>query len=227
MSFFSSDVTSRPAGNGAGGGAPSSDIMHISEIPMADRITPAQRLTAVGVGLVGVVGAAITYTCIRWIGKRAHPMLSVNYFAAWTTLISVLVLQFHPRIDFRMPSGSREWGLLFSLGICGFLMQILLTAGLQQESSSRPTNMIYTQMLFAVFFDKLVWNSTLGVWSIIGSTIVLGSAIYVALQHRSRMSRVLDIEDPEEEEQSLLVEDGSWSVDSGQEYHGELGMVGT
>lgn len=43
--------------------------------------------------------------------------------------------------------------------------------------------MIYMQMLFALAFDKLVWGTTPGALSIIGSSLILGSAIYVAI-HR-------------------------------------------
>lgn len=41
--------------------------------------------------------------------------------------------------------------------------------------------MVYTQMLFALGFDKLVWGTTPGALSIIGSSLILGSAIYVAM----------------------------------------------
>ncbi len=37
-------------------------------------------------------------------------------------------------------------------------------------------------MLFALAFDKIVWNSTPGVWSIFGSSLILGSALYVAVK---------------------------------------------
>lgn len=42
--------------------------------------------------------------------------------------------------------------------------------------------MAYTQMLFALTFDKLVFDTTPGVMSIVGSSLILGSAIFVALQ---------------------------------------------
>lgn len=45
--------------------------------------------------------------------------------------------------------------------------------------------MIYTQMLFALAFDKLVWDSTPGVASLVGSSLILGSALYVAVQKNS------------------------------------------
>ena len=42
--------------------------------------------------------------------------------------------------------------------------------------------MVYTQMLFALASDKLVFDSTPGPWSIAGSSLILGSAVYVAVQ---------------------------------------------
>lgn len=87
-----------------------------------DNVTPAQRLFAVGIALVGVMGAAIVFTVIRWIGKRAHPLVSVNYFAVWCSLIS-LVAQFAlPGVGFLVPADLRDWSLLLFLGCCGFIM---------------------------------------------------------------------------------------------------------
>jgi drug/metabolite transporter (DMT)-like permease len=56
-----------------------------------------------------------------------------------------------------------------------------LAAGLGAEKSSRATNMTYSQMLFAVIFDLVIWGTVPGLWSTVGSTLILGSAIYVAI----------------------------------------------
>ena len=42
--------------------------------------------------------------------------------------------------------------------------------------------MTYTQMLFALMFDKLIFGHTPGTMSILGSSLILGSAIIVAIQ---------------------------------------------
>ncbi|KAG9753756.1 hypothetical protein KCU73_g5816, partial [Aureobasidium melanogenum] len=124
----------------------------------------------------------IAYTTIRWIGKRAHPLISVNYFATWCTIVSIVAQLTLPGIGFLLPADAKEWGYLVFLGTCGFIMQFLLAAGLSYEKSSRATNMAYTSMLFALGFDRFIFGQTPGVTSIIGSTLILGSAIYMALQ---------------------------------------------
>jgi len=147
-----------------------------------DNVTPTQRTVAVGVALVGVIGAAGAYTTIRWIGKRTHALIIVNYFSVMCTSVSIIFMISLSGVGFLLPKRLIEWAYLFFLGLTGFTMQFLLAAGLQYEKSSRATNMVYTQMLFALAFDKLVFGVTPGVLSIIGSTLILGSAIYVALR---------------------------------------------
>jgi hypothetical protein len=45
-----------------------------------DGVTPEERIMAVGIALVGVLGASGAYTTIRKIGKQAHALHTVSYF---------------------------------------------------------------------------------------------------------------------------------------------------
>ena len=92
--------------------------------------TPQQHLLAVGIAMVGVVGATGAYTFIRKIGERAHPFISINYFAVWCTIVSLFFLAVLPDVSFRLPGNAIEWALLLAIGFFGFVMQYLMTAGL-------------------------------------------------------------------------------------------------
>ena len=180
-------------------------------------VTPAQRIAAVGIALIGVFGAACAYTTIRWIGKRAHPLISVNYYALLCTIISFFSLIFIPDIGFRSPATIREWGLLFFLGTSGFLLQFLLTAGLQHDKSSRATNMMYSQMLFALGLDKLIWGVVPDWPSIVGGSLILGSTIFVAVQKNTTKIRMSSASRNDEEHgliEGLDREDGAVDGDS-------------
>ena len=155
--------------------------------------------------MLGVAGAAVAYTTIRWIGKRAHPLVSVNYFAAWCTIVSSIALAFVPSVPFLVPTTSRQWFLLVLIGVSGFTMQFLLTAGLRYEKSSRATNMVYSQMLFALGFDKVIWGTTPGVVSVVGSSLILGGAIVVAVQKERTATGEKASSD---EERGLMSNDG-------------------
>ncbi|XP_014558715.1 hypothetical protein COCVIDRAFT_36011 [Bipolaris victoriae FI3] len=182
-----------------------------------DSVTPKQRAIAVGVAMLGVLGAAGAYTTIRWIGKRAHPLITVNYFGAWCTIVSIVAMFTIPGVGFLLPSNLADWCYLIFLGICGFIMQFLLAAGLQYEKSSRATNMVYMQMLFALSFDKLVWGTTPGALSIIGSSLILGSAIYVAM-NKEHSNKVMQRERGNGEEEMGLI---APEYDNEQRDHGE------
>lgn len=155
----------------------------------------SQHLMAIGFSLVGVCGAACATTSIRLIGTRAHALVSVTYFSSFTTVISLIAMLAIPSVSFRLPENLGEWGLLLGLGLAGFTMQYLLTAGLAYEPPSggsgygtRATSMVYTQMLFALFYDKVVLNRTPSAISWAGSGLILGCALYVAIARESNTS---------------------------------------
>jgi drug/metabolite transporter (DMT)-like permease len=166
------------------------------------------------VAFVGVLGAAGAYTTIRMIGRRAHPLVSVTYFSSVTTVISLVAMLTAPWVPFRLPSTAMEWTLLTGLGVCGFLLQFLLTAGLsyvppasvrvpgaKASQGSKATNMVYMQMLFALFYDKVVWGSTLSPVSWAGSVLILACAIYVAVAQEGRKEEKKVTAKAEEEEE--------------------------
>lgn len=195
--------------------------------------TSAEHLTAVAVAMIGVVGAIGAMTSIRAIGQRAHALLSVNYFSAWCTFVSLVALVVLPSVKFRLPGNLTEWGLLLMLGLAGFIMQLLLTKGMAyggapaaekeapistrvdlemqtraldpqmsdplaasvttqaspkhdhkmpqiKGSGAKATSMLYTQMLFALISDKVIFGISPGIWSWFGSGLILFGAIWVA-----------------------------------------------
>lgn len=91
-------------------------------------------------------------------------------------------------------------------------MQFLLTSGLQQEKSSRATNMVYTQMLFALGFDKLVFGVTPAPVSLVGSSLIMGSVIFVAVQ-KAADSKVESRSTQSEEAYNLLSQTFSEEAD--------------
>jgi drug/metabolite transporter (DMT)-like permease len=173
--------------------------MTLSDNDVAEGLGAMHHLMAAGFGLLGVFGSACAFVTIRLIGSRAHPLVSVTYFSTYATLVSVIAMIAIPSVSFRVPGNLTEWGLLIGLGVTGFTMQYLLTAGLayqppistakqqqqQQQkqvgSGTRATSMVYTQMLFALFYDKVVMHSSPSAISWAGSGLILGSALYVGV----------------------------------------------
>ncbi|KAH8885601.1 hypothetical protein GQ53DRAFT_695486, partial [Thozetella sp. PMI_491] len=146
--------------------------------------TPAERSFAVMWSAFGSFGAAVAYSTIRVIGKRAHSLVSVNYFAVFAMVSSFLLLLILPDIGFQMPQTTVQWLLLVCIGVSGFLLQVLLTEGLQREKAGRATNLIYTQLVFALIFERVIWGTTPPFASFLGGALIIGAAIWVSLQKK-------------------------------------------
>ncbi|CAG1969240.1 unnamed protein product [Fusarium graminearum] len=150
----------------------------------AVKATPHERTIAICCSIFGSIAAATAYSTIRVIGKRAHSLVSVNYFAVLATISSFLIITIHPDLQFEIPKSLAEWAILLSIGVSGFLFQVLLTEGLQREKAGRATNLIYVQLVYAVIIDRVIWGTVPPPASFIGSALIIGSAIWVALQKK-------------------------------------------
>ena len=75
-----------------------------------------------------------------------------------------------------------SWVLLMvGVSLCGFGVQLSLTMGLQRETASRASLGTYTQIIFAEISDRIIFHSKPSVLSLIGTGIILTSAVYVAV----------------------------------------------
>ncbi|KAI0098827.1 DUF6-domain-containing protein [Nemania sp. FL0031] len=162
-----------------------------------------QRTLAVLCSIMGTFAAASAYSTIRVIGKRAHSLISVNYFAALSTVGSGLIILVHPDLHFLLPKGAVQWILLVIIGVAGFLLQFLLTEGLQREKGGRATNMTYFQMVLALIIERVIWGTTPPVLSLVGSLLIIGAAIWLSLQ-KAKPSEVKERTPVVDEETSLL-----------------------
>ncbi|KAK7751457.1 hypothetical protein SLS62_006542 [Diatrype stigma] len=148
--------------------------------------SPSQRGLAVLCAVLGTFAAATAYTTIRVIGKRAHSLVSVNYYALVATVGSAAIILVHPDLEFVLPRGALQWTLLTIIGIAGFLLQFLLTEGLKREKAGRATNMTYLQMVFALIIERVVWGTTPPPLSLLGAVLIIGAAIWLSLQRNQK-----------------------------------------
>jgi len=143
-------------------------------------VPPEQRLAAVGVALIGVLGATGVYTSLRAIGKRAHTLHSLTAFASQCVIVSGIGM-FALGIPPVLPSNPMWLFLLILICIFGFLAQVFLTMGLQRETAGRGTLAFYVQIVFATILERIFFHTSPSPLSLLGTFVILGSALYVAL----------------------------------------------
>ncbi|KAI0065193.1 DUF6-domain-containing protein [Artomyces pyxidatus] len=151
-----------------------------AEADPSEKGTPEQRLVAVGVALIGVLGATGAYTSIRAIGKRAHPLHSLTFFSSQCVVVSSIAMIFL-RIPIVIPRRVEWIAMLIMIGIFGFIAQTLLTMGLQRETAGRGTLAVYIGIIFAIALERMFFHVSPPPLSIAGTVIIMTSAIYVAL----------------------------------------------
>ncbi|RYC56515.1 hypothetical protein CHU98_g9700 [Xylaria longipes] len=168
--------------------------------PVVGSPSSPQRTLAVLCSIMGTFAAATAYSTIRVIGKRVHSLISVNYFATLSTIGSALIILVHPELHFILPKGAMQWCVM---QVAGFLLQFLLTEGLQREKGGRATNMTYFQMVLALIIERVIWGTTPALLSLVGSALIIGGAIWLSLQ-KAKPTEVKERTAVVDEETSLL-----------------------
>lgn len=72
-------------------------------------------------------------------------------------------------------------GLLVLVGVFGLFAQTLMTMGFQREKVGRASMGVYTGIVYALGFGWVFFGSVPGVLSMLGTVLILGSAVYVVL----------------------------------------------
>lgn len=149
----------------------------------------------------------IALTTMRRIGSKAHPLMVVNYFALVLVLVAAMVLIIEQPV---WPYSFKSWGFLIIVGVFGGLMvrsilpllhrstelredrdlhqpqEFLLTAGISGDRSSASTVMIYSQVLWALAIDRIVWHVSMNIWTFVGVGGIVGSLMLVSLAKEFR-----------------------------------------
>ncbi|TLS26978.1 hypothetical protein PpBr36_04015 [Pyricularia pennisetigena] len=148
-------------------------------------VSATQRTLAIMGGVGGCFCAATSYATIRVIGKRAHSLVSVNYFAMVATVGSAVAILLHPDLEFVFPDRPRHWLLFLLIGVAGFLLQFLLTEGLQREKAGRATNLIYTQIVFVLVTERIIWGTVPSSLSLVGGLLIIVAGVWTTLQKQN------------------------------------------
>lgn len=137
------------------------------------------RFIAISMALTSVGAASVVYCLLRKIGRLAHPLISVSYFALLTCVATFGATVFIPSLSFQLPHTPRQWLLFALIGISGFFMQFCLAAGLQRERAGKSSLMVYLDMVFALLWDFLIWGHLPGLLSVLGMVLIIGNAFLV------------------------------------------------
>lgn len=170
----------------------------------AETSDPKQRALAIAVALVGVLGGSTVYITLKKIGKGVNSFIVVEVFTFVVWVISLCGLVLDPNVKIVVPSSVKQWVLLVVLGFTGFYKQFLLTEGVKSVKISKGSLVIYTQVVFSLFWDFTIWHHLPNIWSWLGVVIIVGSTVVVlSFKEANQANRPGDIETGASELQEL------------------------
>jgi drug/metabolite transporter (DMT)-like permease len=165
---------------------------------LGERVGP-YRWSAILVGFVGVliiaqptgdwnmlgVVLAIAAACfnatlstmLRLLGRTEQPATLTFY------LLAVGLVLLAPAMPFiaSMPS-ARDMGLFVALGLCGLLMQLLLSTAFKYTPAALASLFSYTQIIWATLFGWAIFGDWPAANIIIGAGIVVLASVFVVLR---------------------------------------------
>jgi drug/metabolite transporter (DMT)-like permease len=86
------------------------------------KVTPQQRLIGVAFCMMGVLGGGTQLICLRCVGKRVHPLISVNYLNVIVAIMSGTMLTILPGLTFALPPTLIDWVYLTVLSASGIIL---------------------------------------------------------------------------------------------------------
>jgi drug/metabolite transporter (DMT)-like permease len=136
---------------------------------------------------------------------NAHPLITVSYHSLVTTVMSGLGLLAIPSLSFVVPKTATQIFYFLLIGVFGFAMQIALAAGVQRVKASKAALTSYTNMIFSLVCDLVVFGHVPGWLSLTGIVVIMVNAFVVIkykpedndTQYTSIPLEEFDIEDEE------------------------------
>lgn len=168
-------------------------------IPVLGEKVGWRRLTAVGVGFVGLIlivrpgaGAfqpaallaltamvlyALSNVLTRKLAKTDNPLTTMIY-----TQIAFLVICLPPQIDVWRTPDAEQWRLLLLVAVAGSLAQMFLTSSYRYAQASVISVFDYTTILWSALFAFVIWRELPSYEGVLGMAVVIGAGVYIALR---------------------------------------------
>jgi len=132
------------------------------------------QLNTIGLILVMLASllSGLVYVIISKIGKSEHPIVIVNYFMVFATLLGgVLSIN-----NWVTPSGN-EWFFLMLLGVFGYFGQVYMTRAFQTASTNIVAPIKYFEVIYTATFGVFIFGEIYTVWSLFGISLIIGGLI--------------------------------------------------
>lgn len=176
-------------------------LVTILSIPLLGERVGPRRWMAVAVGFLGALvvvrpgsgelnigvlfacGMALAFALYQILTRRSAsvdgPLVGLFYAALLGAVLLTLAAPFG-----WIEIGATGWGFLVLLGVLGALSHFVFIMALHSAPASVVSPFSYTQIVWAVLIGFFVFGDIPDVWTLIGTSLVVGAGLYVFLRER-------------------------------------------
>ena len=147
--------------------------------PAGENLPPVGLALAL-VGAIGVAGVTIT---IRTISRTDSTQTTVLWFTGLAAVAVGAAMPFNAQAH-----EPATWAILISLGLFGGVGQLLMTASLRYAPVATVAPFDYVQLLWAVWFGWLIWDTQPPASTWAGAAVIISSGLYT-LYREHRLGR--------------------------------------
>ena len=131
------------------------------------------------VALCNAMSVAISVLLVRRLSNSETPLMILTQFAIFSTLFLLL-----PALWFWRWPTPFGWALAVGVSLTATLGQYVWVQAFASGEMSAVAPFDYLRLPFAVFVGWLIWGDMPVVWTYVGATIVIGSALYIAYREQ-------------------------------------------
>ena len=89
-----------------------------------------------------------------------------------------------------IPKQTLSLAMLSLIGIFGFIAQMLMNMGYQIQAAGSASMGTYSQVIFGVILERLVFGTVPSILSILGTALILGSMLAVTMAKASDEGKI-------------------------------------
>jgi drug/metabolite transporter (DMT)-like permease len=127
------------------------------------------------VGLLNAAAVAISVLLVRRLSATETPLMILTQFAIFSTILLAL-----PAFWFWRWPTPFGWALAVGIAVTATFGQYFWVQAFAAGEMSAVAPFDYLRLPFAVFVGWLIWGEMPMIWTYVGASIVIASALYIA-----------------------------------------------
>ena len=142
--------------------------------------------TGVAAALISAISVAFAIICIRKLSLTDKP----NVVAVYSLLFTLPITFCFALFEWSWPT-SEQWIILLLVGLCAAMAQFSISKAFSSSETTAIMPIDFTRLIFSATIGYLFFDETPDVYTFIGATIILSSAVYAAHREALRKKEAL------------------------------------